>query len=352
MRSIGIDLGKINSQFSERDEKGAEVTNQRFRTTRECLEERFSGEKARFLLEAGTPTRWVARVLVSLGHEVVVADPNYLPMYVDKKSKRKKTDKRDASTLSAALHQGNFRTAHLRSDVEQANKMRLDARSRLVETRTKHISAVRASFSQWGIALKMGESTRFAEMAGEKSAELPEAVQATVKVELALLAFVTKQVHALDAAIEKSIAKNPIVTRLMTAPSIGPITSAVYAATIDDPNRFSSGGQVASFLGLVPSEMSSGERRLLGRITKAGPAYLRHLLVQAAWSVWRSKRNPDAADLRAWMEKIAAKRGKNIAVVAAARKLAVMLWAMWKKGNDFDPKWHLRRDTTKAALMS
>ena len=250
------------------------------------------------------------------------------------------------------LHRGTYRTAHLRSDAEQANKLRLDARSRLVETRTKHISAVRACFSQCGIPLKMGEASKFAATAEAEVSKLPEAVQATVHVELELLAFVTSRIAALDAAIEKSIAGNQTVARLMTAPSVGRITAAVYASTIDDPNRFQSGGQVASFLGLVPSETSSGERRLLGRVTKAGPAYLRNLLVQAAWSIWRSSRNADAAGLRAWMQRIALKRGKNIAVVATARKLAVLLWAMWKKEQDFDPRSQLRRETAKVALMT
>ena len=97
MRIIGIDLGKVNSQLSERDESGKELRNERFASSREGLTEVLAGGKARILVEAGTPARWVAELATSLGHEVIIADPNFLPMYVDRTSKRKKTDKRNSS---------------------------------------------------------------------------------------------------------------------------------------------------------------------------------------------------------------------------------------------------------------
>lgn len=112
-------------------------------------------------------------------------------------------------------------------------------------------------------------------------------------------------------------------------PGIGPVTALAYVASLDDVTRFASAHQVAAYLGLVPSEHSSGERQHRGRITKRGNPRVRWLLVEAGWRILRS-RDPEAAALRAWAERIATRRGKRIAVVALARRLAGILFAMWR----------------------
>lgn len=133
MLSIGIDVGKVNSQVSIRGENGEELKNVRIPTAREALTELLKEfPRARILVESCTPVRWISKVLKELGHEVLIADPNYLPMYVNQANKRKKTDKNDARLLSAALLNGNWRAAHLRSEAEQVRKSRLDTRVRLV----------------------------------------------------------------------------------------------------------------------------------------------------------------------------------------------------------------------------
>ena len=119
------------------------------------------------------------------------------------------------------------------------------------------------------------------------------------------------------------------VQRLRTAPAIGPVTAAAVVATIDDVSRFPSAHQFEAYLGMVPRERSSGEKRQLGHITKAGNGRVRWLLVEASWLILRSKR-PESAALRAWALAIAARRGKRIAVVALARRLAGILYAMWR----------------------
>jgi transposase len=127
------------------------------------------------------------------------------------------------------------------------------------------------------------------------------------------------------------------VQRLATAPGIGPVTATAFVATLDEITRFATAHQLEAYLGLVPSERSSGERQRRGRITKAGNTRMRWLLVEAAWRVLRSPR-ADAAPLRAWAERIALRRGKRIAVVALARRLAGVLYAMWRDGTSYDPR--------------
>ena len=128
------------------------------------------------------------------------------------------------------------------------------------------------------------------------------------------------------SALEQS---DPIVALLLTAPGIGPVTASALVATIDDITRFGSAHQLEAYLGLVPRELSSGEQRRLGPITKAGNRRVRWLLVEAAWRILRSK-DPASARLRAWAGRLAARRGKRIAIVALARRLAGIVYAMWR----------------------
>ena len=127
------------------------------------------------------------------------------------------------------------------------------------------------------------------------------------------------------------------VQRLRTVPSVGPVTAAAFVATLDDVQRFRHAHPVAAYLGLVPRELSSGDRQHRGPITKAGSGRMRWLLVQAAVSILR-RRPPEAAVLRLWALGIAARRGKQIAVVALARRLAGILYALLRDGTVFAPR--------------
>jgi len=126
------------------------------------------------------------------------------------------------------------------------------------------------------------------------------------------------------------------VSRLTTLPGIGPITASAYVAALDDVTRFGGAAQVASYLGLVPREYSSGEQQRRGRVVRSAHPQVQALLVQAAWRLARSK-DPRTADLRAWAQVIVRRRGKKIAMVALARRLARVLFAMWRDGVPYDP---------------
>ena len=130
-------------------------------------------------------------------------------------------------------------------------------------------------------------------------------------------------------------AEDPVVSRLTTLPGIGPITATAYVAALDDASRFGRAAQVVSYLGLVPREHSSGEQQWRGRVLRSAHPHVQSLLVQAAWRMLRSN-NPRIAGLRAWAEGIAHRRGKKIAMVALARRLARILFAMWRDGVPYD----------------
>ena len=152
---------------------------------------------------------------------------------------------------------------------------------------------------------------------------------------LALLDGLAPLIKACEAAAAAQAVADPVVRRLMTAPGVGPIVGLTYRAVVDDVTRFRDASSSTAFLGLVPREDSSGARRRKGGITKRGPTALRVLLIQAAWVIWRQRQG--RAALHAWVERLAARRGRRIAVVALARRLARMLYAMWRDGCDYRP---------------
>jgi transposase len=332
MEIIGLDLHKRESQLCSKSADGS-ITERRIVTSRE----RFTallGERprARILLEATTESEWVARHLESLGHEVIVADPNFAPMYATR-SRRSKTDKRDARTLMQACDTGVYRPAHRLSAARRHVRAELAVRDALVRTRTRYVSLAKALVRRDGLRVPSSSSRCVA----ERIAALP--LSPTLTGELAplfaVLGAVNEELRVLDRRLEALARRDPAVARLMSVPGVGPVTASAFVATVDDVGRFRSAHDLEAYLGLVPSEQSSGDKRRLGRITKAGNSRVRWLLVEAGWGILRSKA-PETAALRAWGQRIAARRGKRIACVALARRLAGILFAMWRDAVTYD----------------
>lgn len=150
------------------------------------------------------------------------------------------------------------------------------------------------------------------------------------------LKVLNRQIAEADAESEEIVRGNEVVRRLCTAPGVGPVTATTFASTIDDATRFDAAKQVRPYLGLVPREYSSGGRQRKGHISKAGGSRARTLLVEAAWALlrWRNEKNQALYD---WAMRIAARRGKARACVALARKMAGILYAMWRDGAEFNP---------------
>jgi transposase len=324
--SIGIDLHKRESQLCTITADG-ELREQRIATSRE----RFTAvlgtrPAARILLEASTESEWVAQHLEALGHTVIVADPGFAAMYATR-SKRVKTDKRDARTLCDALQLGAYRAVHRASDAQRQLRAQLAVRDALVRTRTRYIALIKAAVRREGLRLPSGEAEQT--VAKLAALPLPAHVQESLAPLVAVWAPLQAEIAAADARLTALARQQPVVTRLCTMPSVGPVTAIAFVAALDDVARFQSAHQVQAYLGLVPSEYSSGDRRARGRITKRGDARMRWLLVETAWRILRSS-NPGLAGLKAWALQIAARRGKRIATVALARRVAGILYAMWR----------------------
>jgi transposase len=334
MEHIGIDVHKKESQVCSLTAEG-ELIERRILTTPAAFAA-LLGERApaQILLEASTESEWVARCLERLGHTVIVGDPNFAPMYATR-SRRVKTDRRDARALAEACLLGAYRPAHRLSDAQRHVRARLAVRDALVRTRTRYISLIRALLRQQGWRLRSGKAERIA--ARVLDLRLPGRLLSEVAPLLAVIQHVNAQLEYSDAAIAHSTRADARVQRLQTVPYIGPVTAAAFVATVDEASRFRHAHQVEAYLGLVPRELSSDETQRRGRITKTGNVRVRWLLVQAALSIRRS-RDPRAAALAAWATRLAARRGKKIATVALARRLAGILYAMLRDGTDYAPR--------------
>jgi transposase len=164
---------------------------------------------------------------------------------------------------------------------------------------------------------------------------LDEQAQHLVEPLRASLEVLTRQVAEMDLRIEELCEEEPVIRRLMTVPCIGSVVAAAFVSVIDEAGRFRKAHQVESYLGLVPSEDTTGGRRRLGAISKAGNPYVRSLLIEASWTLLRKK---DGDPLTRWARQIARRRGARIAVVALARRLAGVLWAIWRDGTVYDPR--------------
>jgi transposase len=347
MEIIGIDVHKKESQVCILKSTGKHI-EERIPTTAERFQRLFGWrEAAQILIESSTESEWVARVLERMGHQVVVADPNFAPMYATR-SKKVKTDRRDARTLAEACKLGAYRPAHRVSDKQWRVRSLLTLRETAVRTRTKFISVVRALLRHEGYRVPSGSAEHFVERV--ESLKLPAPLQDQVMPFVSLCVPINERIAQMDQAIEKITEDDPQVARLQTVPGVGPVTAAAYQAALDaDPKRFRSAHQVEAYLGLVPRELSSGEKQHRGSITKAGHSRLRHLLVQGAWNILRYP-NASTQALGLWAEGIVRRRGRNVAAVALARRMAGILFAMLRDETAYQPlKIHPPKQLPSAA---
>lgn len=332
MTTIGLDLHKRESQLCIGYDDGR-IEERRIATTRERFTAVLGGiPRAKILLESSTESEWVARHLESLGHEVIVADPNFGPMYATR-SRRTKSDKRDARALMEACRLGAYRKAHRVSDERRHVRAELAVRDALVRTRTRYLGLAKSMVRRDGLRVANSD----AKYAAVRMAalDLGDTLQAELDPLFTVLTPLNEQIRMADARIAAIGESDPEVKLLMSVPCIGPVTATAVVATVDDIKRFTSAHQFEAFLGLVPSEHSSGEKRRIGSITKAGNVRVRYLLVEAAWRVMRSAK-PEVAALRDWAQNVAERRGKKIAVVALARRIAGVLYAVWRDGAPFN----------------
>lgn len=329
-----IDLHLRRSQVRIIDEQEQVVLDRRVETARTEFDRIFAGRpRMRILIESSTESEWVAQYLEAIGHEAVVVDPTYAAMY-GSRSRKVKTDKRDVAALALANRRGVYRCAHRVPPATRALRQHLRVRRQLVRQRTGLINLLRALLRQEGMRLPSGQTESI--VARVERLDVPPALRSALAPLQATLSAINTTLATMARALEARAAADPVTQRLMTAPGVGPILASTFQAVLDTPDRFGGDARRASaFVGLVPREDSSAERQHRGSITKTGPGDLRALLVQASWTIWNS-RSKRAAPLRTWAHQLGARRGRRIAVVAVARRLTRVLYAMWRDATDFD----------------
>jgi transposase len=287
---------------------------------------------ARVAFEACREGWHVAERLTAWGHEPVMVDTTRVKQLGIGQHGRK-NDRIDAEVLATALVSGRIPQAHILSPARQKLRLELAVRRSLVATRAQYVTSIRGIVRARGGRIPGCRTYDFLDKVREVA--LDEPAQQLIEPLRASLEVLRRQIAEMDLRIEELCEEEPIIRRLMTVPCVSSVVAAAFVSVIDEAGRFRNAHQVESYLGLVPSEDTSGGRRRLGAISKAGNPYLRSLLVQASWTLLRKK---DGDPLTRWARQIARRRGARIAVVALARRLAGVLWAIWRDGTVYDPQ--------------
>jgi len=277
-------------------------------------------------MEASGHARWFHRLLAELGHELWIGDPAQIRASAPRKQK---TDARDAEQILHLLSEDRFPRIWVPTAEQRDLRQLVLHRHRLVQVRTRVKNQIQAIALNEGMERKPGVHSRQGRQRLESLA-LPEWTARRRQDNLELLDQLCERTQPLDLAVKQEAARRPEVVRLVTHPGVGEVTALAFVLTLGDPTRFASGKHVASYLGLIPSEHSSGGKQRLGHISKQGNALLRGLLVEAAHIAARYE-----PELGRCYRRLAMKKNRAIAAVAVARKLAVRLWWMWKSGLDY-----------------
>jgi len=298
-------------------------------THREEAEQFYGGLRQRSVrvgMEASGHARWFERLLRDLKFELWIGDAAEIRT---KRVRKQKTDRQDAQLLLRLMVEDRFPRIWVADAENRDLRQLLWHRHRLVQMRTRVMNQLHVVALNEGLRRKQAlwrpagrselESLVLARWASRRRQDL-----------LDVLDQLTPKIQELTRALEEEVEKRPVTRRLATHPGVGPLTALAFELVIGTPERFHSGKQIASYVGLVPSEESSGDRRRLGHISKQGNSLLRFLLVEAAQVTVRSQPQ--------WRSKffhLAMRRGRKIAKVAMARKLAVHLYWMWRQGLDY-----------------
>ena len=332
MRNVALDLGAKKTVYCE-VAKG-EVVQRGTVTALETLRALLGPDQppATVAIEACREAWYVHDLLTSWGNKALLVDTTRCKQLGVGQHGRK-TDRIDAQVLALAVERGGIPIAHVLSPHRRELRRQLGVRRALVEARTQLVTTTRGLVREHGRKLPSCDTEQF--LGHAREARLPQPLRDLIEPLLKTLEVVDGQLAAVQAELGKLCQLEPVILQLCTAPGIGAIVAASFVAVVDDAKRFNKPHQLESYLGLVPSEDSSGGRRRIGAITKKGNSYLRALLVQAAWCVLRQSDRSDP--LRKWGQDVAERRGKRIAVVAVARRLAGILWAMWRNGTVYDP---------------
>lgn len=341
MRHLAIDLGGRESQLCIRDAR-AKILEEGRVFTADLAELLGQQPPSRVVMETCSEAFAVAAWARAKGHEVRIV-PASAVRALGVGSRGLKNDARDAQVLSDVSCKVDLISVHVPSDLAQERKARCTAREAMVESRTKLVNTVRSYLRQRVLHVRCTPDTlpaKVREMLLSTSEGLPSYVEHLLKAVEAL----SVQIDEADKELSELAQKDETCRRLMTIPGVGPVTATRFVAAIDDPARFRNTEHVCSYLGLTPGENTTGFKPKRTGVTKAGSASVRRTLSQAAWSIWRTR--PEDP-LVVWAKNVAERRGKQKANTALARKLAALMFVMWRDKQPYNPK-HLEKKKSEA----
>jgi transposase len=346
--TIGLDLGDRWSWYCVLNELGDIVLEHRLTTTPEAMKQVFGRmPRSRIALETGAHSPWVSRLLKALGHEVIVAHARNVRLIGES---RRKDDRIDARTLArlARVDPQLLSPVQHRSAQAQIHLTVIRARAELVKARTALVNSARGLVKSYGERLpKCGTQQVGQDLAMGLSGELRQALEPLLREVESLNAHIKEYDRRIENMAQKTY---PEVALLKQVKGVGDLIALTYVLTMDDPHRFRKSREAGCFVGLQPGRRNSGQSEPQMHISKEGDRYLRTLLVQGAHYIL----GPfgEDSDLRRWGLKLAQRGGKNAkkrAVVAVARKLAVLLHRLWLGGEVYEPLRNSQRAVSAVA---
>ena len=333
MYYCGIDLGKKSSHFcilnSSRQVVKRGIVRNRVADLFKCFGDL---PPMRIVLEASTKAFWLADRLEELGHEAVVVDPGKTKAIG---ASRIKHDKLDAKILAELCAADLLARVDRVSEAERLSRLVVVGRDSLVRSRVRLVNSVRSILDPEGIGLKHCTVTTFVSKVEELMDTLPTAMATAITPLLAGIRSMCEHIETCDAQMQETMRSDPDIKRIMTAPGMGVITASCFLMAVRSAERFQSGRQVGAYLGLVPSLYQSGQTFCRGRITKRGNRQARWALCVAANALLRGKKQ---SALKIWGESLVERLGRKKAIIAIARKMCAILWAMMKNQKDFEPR--------------
>ncbi len=330
--TIGLDLAKNVFQVHGVDGSGDTVMRRQLR--RSQLLPFFKKQRPCLVgMEACATSHHWARQLIELGHGVKLMPARYVKPYV----KRNKNDAVDAAAICEAVTRPTMRFVAVKSAQQQSVLMLHRTRELLVRQRTMLVNAIRSHMAEFGIVAPVGVprvKELFAVIADADDDRLPAIARACLEGLANQFLSLHEEIATAERRIHAWHRSNEASRRLETIPGIGPITATALAATITDPSVFTSGRELAAWIGLVPRQSSTGGKERLGRISKQGDQYLRWLLVAGAMSVIRHAKRRGTTSLP-WLANLITSKPTKVAAVALANKLARIAWAVLRQGGTY-----------------
>jgi len=340
MEHIAIDLGGTESQICVRSSEGKVLDEKRCKTVRlaSYLKRR---PPSRVILESSSEAFRVADIVRELGHDVRIV-PAALAPSLGVGARGIKTDRRDAQVLSQVSTRVELHSIHIPSHVSRQWRSCCTAREALVTSRTQLINTVRGWMRTELLKVRSGTPSTFPERVRQTATKTPDGLPEFIEHVLLVIEVLNDRIAAADKQLKDLAQEHPVCSLLMTIPGVGPVTSVRFVAALDDVRRFPDAHSVQSYLGIVPGEHSSATRQRRTGITKAGPPRVRWTLAQAAWMFRRCNK---ADPLAKWAAEVEKRRGSKIAITALARRLAGVMYAMWRDGTRYESS-KLRPRTT------